>query len=86
MQQESVLTLLYMTMMPCIAGYVVQGSNGEYVYLRDEERVELVRRVAEMAASGKLIVAGAGCECRCIRINRYRKLLSFYCEVYLHDS
>ncbi|XP_052773228.1 4-hydroxy-2-oxoglutarate aldolase, mitochondrial-like [Mya arenaria] len=43
-------------------GYVVQGSNGEYVYLRDDERVELVRRVSEMAAPGKLIIAGAGCE------------------------
>lgn len=43
-------------------GYVVQGSNGEYVYLRDEERVELVQRAAEMAAGDKLIIAGAGCE------------------------
>ncbi|XP_045190999.2 4-hydroxy-2-oxoglutarate aldolase, mitochondrial-like [Mercenaria mercenaria] len=43
-------------------GYVVQGSNGEYVYLREDERVELVRRVSEMAGKDKLIVAGAGCE------------------------
>ncbi|KAL4231156.1 4-hydroxy-2-oxoglutarate aldolase [Mactra antiquata] len=43
-------------------GYVVQGSNGEYVYLREEERVELVRRVSEMAGKDKLIIAGAGCE------------------------
>lgn len=43
-------------------GYVVQGSNGEYVYLREDERVELVRRVSEMAGPGKLVIAGAGCE------------------------
>lgn len=47
-----------------LTGYVVQGSNGEYVYLRDEERVELVRQAAKMASSDKIIVAGAGCECK----------------------
>lgn len=47
-----------------LTGYVVQGSNGEYVYLRDEERVELVREAAKMASSDKIIVAGAGCECK----------------------
>ena len=45
-------------------GYVVQGSNGEYVFLREEERVELVKRAAEMASPDKIIVAGAGCECK----------------------
>ncbi|XP_035674341.1 4-hydroxy-2-oxoglutarate aldolase, mitochondrial-like [Branchiostoma floridae] len=43
-------------------GYVVQGSNGEYTYLSDEERVELVRTVKQAAAPGKLIIAGSGCE------------------------
>uniref|UniRef100_A0A4W5JBL2 4-hydroxy-2-oxoglutarate aldolase, mitochondrial n=1 Tax=Hucho hucho TaxID=62062 RepID=A0A4W5JBL2_9TELE len=33
----------------CVPGLVVQGSNGEYPYLTDEERVELV-------------MAGSGCE------------------------
>ncbi|KAH3789674.1 hypothetical protein DPMN_167860 [Dreissena polymorpha] len=45
-----------------LRGYVVQGSNGEYVYLRDEERVDLVRHVARAAGPDKLVVAGAGCE------------------------
>ncbi len=44
-------------------GYVVQGSNGEYVYLNWEERVEVVRRVKQLASPGKLIIAGSGCEC-----------------------
>ncbi|XP_060557304.1 4-hydroxy-2-oxoglutarate aldolase, mitochondrial-like [Ruditapes philippinarum] len=43
-------------------GYVVQGSNGEYVFLREDERIDLVRRVSEMAGKDKLIIAGAGCE------------------------
>ncbi len=41
----------------------MEGSNGEYVYLSWEERVELVRRVKRLAAPGKLIIAGSGCEC-----------------------
>lgn len=42
----------------------MQGSNGEYVYLREDERVELVRQAAQMAAPDKIIIAGAGCECK----------------------
>jgi len=34
------------------------------VFLREEERVELVKRAAEMASPDKIIVAGAGCECK----------------------
>nr|XP_045625355.1 4-hydroxy-2-oxoglutarate aldolase, mitochondrial-like [Procambarus clarkii] len=45
-------------------GLVVEGSNGEYVYLTREERVELVKRVREFLPrnSDKLILAGSGCE------------------------
>ncbi|XP_070539639.1 4-hydroxy-2-oxoglutarate aldolase, mitochondrial-like [Ptychodera flava] len=43
-------------------GYVVQGSNGEYTYLTEEERVEVVRRVRLATPKEKLIVAGSGCE------------------------
>nr|XP_054766307.1 4-hydroxy-2-oxoglutarate aldolase, mitochondrial-like [Lytechinus pictus] len=43
-------------------GYVVQGSNGEYMYLTKEERVEMVHRVRQAVPSNKLIVAGSGCE------------------------
>lgn len=43
-------------------GYVVLGSNGESVFLTNEEKVELVRNVAQMAGPSKLIIAGSGCE------------------------
>ncbi|XP_038065460.1 4-hydroxy-2-oxoglutarate aldolase, mitochondrial-like [Patiria miniata] len=45
-----------------LRGYVVQGSNGEYVFLNKEERVEMVRRVRQATPADKLILAGSGCE------------------------
>ena len=58
-------------------GYVVQGSNGEYVFLREEERVELVKRAAEMASPDKIIVAGAGCECKYSHVQHLQVALLF---------
>ena len=54
-----------------LEGYVVQGSNGEFTYLTAEERVEMVRRVRQLAARDKLVIAGAGCECKiyCVRLS-----------------
>lgn len=43
-------------------GYVVQGSNGEYAYMRPEEKIDLVRKVRQLAPTDKLILAGSGCE------------------------
>ena len=43
---------------------MVQGSNGEAVYLSKEEKVEMVKKVRQAAAKDKLILAGAGCECK----------------------
>lgn len=43
-------------------GYVVLGSNGEFQFLNVDERVEMVRRVRQLTASDKLVIAGAGCE------------------------
>lgn len=45
------------------AGLVVQGSNGEYPYLTEEERVEVVRTVRRSLPADKLLMAGSGCEC-----------------------
>jgi len=45
-----------------IAGYVVGGSNGEFVHLSVEERVEVVRTVLQMRGPGRLVIAGAGLE------------------------
>ncbi|XP_029016305.1 4-hydroxy-2-oxoglutarate aldolase, mitochondrial [Betta splendens] len=43
-------------------GLVVQGSNGEYPYLTEEEQVEVVRAVRRALPPGKLLMAGSGCE------------------------
>ena len=45
-------------------GYLVQGSNGEYAYLTDEERIDQVKQVVKMAAPDKLVIAGSGSECK----------------------
>lgn len=44
------------------AGYLVQGSNGEYIYLSLEERVEMVRRARAAVPAPRLLLAGSGCE------------------------
>ena len=50
----------------CIfVGYVVQGSNGEYAYMKAEEKIALVQKVRELAPKDKLILAGSGCEGEC---------------------
>ncbi|XP_044046270.1 4-hydroxy-2-oxoglutarate aldolase, mitochondrial isoform X2 [Siniperca chuatsi] len=43
-------------------GLVVQGSNGEYPYLTEEEQVEVVRTVRRSLPANKLLMAGSGCE------------------------
>lgn len=57
--------MLFVLIYPYHTGLVVEGSNGEYVYLTPEERVELVKRSREFLpdSSGKLLLAGSGCEC-----------------------
>ena len=44
-------------------GYVVHGSNGEYPFLTDEERIDLVKAVRENTDKNKIIIAGASAEC-----------------------
>jgi len=43
-------------------GLVVQGSNGEYPFLTEDERVEVVRTVRRSLPAEKLVMAGSGCE------------------------
>jgi 4-hydroxy-2-oxoglutarate aldolase len=45
-----------------LKGLVVLGSNGEYVYLSEEERRSVVDSVVQSAAKEMLIIAGTGCE------------------------
>lgn len=45
-----------------IAGMVILGSTGEAVMLSDEERREVLRVTAEVAAPEKVLIAGTGAE------------------------
>ncbi|HSH69327.1 MAG TPA: dihydrodipicolinate synthase family protein, partial [Deferrisomatales bacterium] len=45
-----------------LSGYLVLGSNGENVFLEDGEKLDLVAACREVAAAGKIIMAGTGCE------------------------
>jgi 4-hydroxy-2-oxoglutarate aldolase len=45
-----------------LKGYVAFGSNGEYTYLSEPEKLEVVRTVVQAAAPGMKIIAGTGCE------------------------
>jgi dihydrodipicolinate synthase/N-acetylneuraminate lyase len=45
-----------------VAGLVVLGSTGEAVMLSDEERREVLRVAAEVAAPEKVLIAGVGAE------------------------
>jgi 4-hydroxy-2-oxoglutarate aldolase len=45
-----------------LKGFVVLGSNGEYVYLSEEEKRRTVESVVQAADDEMLIIAGTGCE------------------------
>lgn len=45
-----------------LAGYVVLGSNGEGVFLTEDERVRVWKAAREVIPTGKLMVAGTGSE------------------------
>jgi 4-hydroxy-2-oxoglutarate aldolase len=45
-----------------LKGFVVLGSNGEYVYLSEKEKRAVVETAVKAAPDGMLIIAGTGCE------------------------
>ncbi len=45
-----------------VSGYVVFGSNGEYVFLSRAEKVELIKAAREVAGDDRKVIAGTGCE------------------------
>jgi 4-hydroxy-2-oxoglutarate aldolase len=45
-----------------LIGYVVLGSNGEGVYLDEQEKVRVWETARRAIPSGKLLIAGTGCE------------------------
>lgn len=45
-----------------IRGILALGSNGEYVYLSDKEKKQVVETVVEAAGKDQVILVGSGCE------------------------
>jgi 4-hydroxy-2-oxoglutarate aldolase len=45
-----------------LRGYVVLGTNGEYVYLSHEEKLQVLSTAREAIPPEKLLIAGTGCE------------------------
>ncbi|HUS70073.1 MAG TPA: dihydrodipicolinate synthase family protein [Anaerolineae bacterium] len=45
-----------------LAGYVVLGSNGEPVYVDEQEKIEVWQAARAVIPSDKLMIAGTGCE------------------------
>ncbi|XP_023215789.1 4-hydroxy-2-oxoglutarate aldolase, mitochondrial-like [Centruroides sculpturatus] len=43
-------------------GLVIQGSNGEFASLSEDERVDVVKFVKQHISKDKLLIAGSGCE------------------------
>ncbi len=47
---------------PDLKGLVVMGSNGEYVYLSEDEKRVLVEKTVELTPEHMLVIAGTGWE------------------------
>jgi 4-hydroxy-2-oxoglutarate aldolase len=45
-----------------LRGYVVLGSNGEFVYLNEKEKRKVLQTARETIPGDKLMIAGTGCE------------------------
>ena len=56
-----------------LAGYVVGGSTGEAILLSSDETDRVLAAVTELAAPGKILVAGTGTESRVETIARTRR-------------
>jgi len=45
-----------------LRGIVVLGSNGEFVLLKEEEKLEVLKTARESIPSDRLLIAGVGCQ------------------------
>ncbi len=45
-----------------LRGFVVLGTNGEFVYLSEQEKLEVLRTAREAIPPDRLLLAGTGCE------------------------
>ena len=57
-----------------LSGYVVGGSNGEYVLLTTDERVEMVTILRESVSSTRRLIAGSGMEGTAATIDLTRRM------------
>lgn len=64
-----------------LSGYVVGGSNGEFVSLNSDERVDVVRAVREVAPSGRLLIAGSGMQSTQATIELTRRMADVGADV-----
>jgi len=55
-----------------LAGYVVLGSNGEAVYLSEEEKLRVWETARQVIPSDKVMIAGTGLEATCQTITLTR--------------
>src|SRR5947209_15898537 len=62
-----------------ISGIVIRGSTGEAVMLSDDERREVLRVTAEVAAPEKVLIAGTGAEsvAETLRLTEYAAKLKY---------
>jgi len=45
-----------------LSGYIVLGSNGEWVYLNEQEKVDVLKTARQAIPKEKLMIAGTACE------------------------
>ncbi|MEA1897826.1 MAG: dihydrodipicolinate synthase family protein, partial [Bacteroidota bacterium] len=45
-----------------LSGYLLLGSNGEFVMLSDEEKLEILKAGREVIPKEKIMLAGTGCQ------------------------
>jgi len=45
-----------------LAGLLVLGSNGEFTYLSDEEKLEVLKTARQVIPKDKLFISGTGCD------------------------
>jgi 4-hydroxy-2-oxoglutarate aldolase len=45
-----------------LSGYVIGGSNGEFVYLNEDERTEVVKAARAEIPGDRLLIVGTGME------------------------
>ncbi|MBI5350454.1 MAG: dihydrodipicolinate synthase family protein [Chloroflexi bacterium] len=57
-----------------LSGYVLGGSNGEYAYLTEDERVECVRVARQTIPRNRLLIAGSAMESTRATINLTQRM------------